>query len=404
MAFNRLGPIGPGSPELTIRAARGVYVWDDAGRRYVDLIAGLLVNLLGHRVPAVGRAVRRQLNRHDHVMVYGVWPQPVQERFARALLSVMPASFCAVYPTCTGTEAVEAAVRFACAITRRRRIITFEGAYHGETQGSLQLMGTDAYRSVFGWTRGDVIQLPWNDPTVFNHLEPPVAAVIFEPIQGEAGVRPASKTFLRALFQWARRTGALVIADEVQTGLGRTGRWWAGVGPWGTPDMIVTGKAVGGGFPLGAVAVPEYVRDGLVKLPVIPHLTTFGGHPVACAAGRALIQELKRQRWPRRVRRRSRWFRQRLMALMKAHGHWLVEVRGRGFMWGLEFVDEDVAQRVEKGMRDRGYLVDRPLFASRVIRLAPPINIKRKILDAALAALDATLTSLENRSDGAWDR
>lgn len=388
-----LGPIAAEKPALKIERARGIYLWDLQGRRYIDLTSGLLVNLVGHRNPVILRAVRKQLRRHLHVMVYGVWPQPIQEKFSRILLSTFPPDYETVYPTCTGTEAVETALRFAFALTGRSQFIAFEGAYHGETQGSLNMIGPDTYRSVFGWTQARVLHLPWNDIDSLDRISDDTAGILFEPVQGEAGIRPARRRFLDTLFKRARSSGALVIADEVQTGLGRCGRWWSGIGPWGSPDIIVTGKALGGGFPLAGVVLKKGFSEHILKKGVIPHLTTFGGHPISCAAGMASLQWLKKRNAPRLMKRRGRWIKTRLLKLRDRHPEKIRKIRGIGYMWGIELNDEHTSHRLEQQLAEQGFLVDRPLFAPRVLRLAPPLITPKSVLNTFFLILDSILTT-----------
>lgn len=374
-----LGPIGLEPASLNVVQARGPWIRAQDGKLYLDMISGLQVSILGHNHPRIRKAVCKQIRKHDHVMVYGVWPQIIQYKFVKELLRILPPGLEIFYPTCTGTEAVESALKFACYLSGRTKVLAFERAYHGETQGSLALFGNSKYRRTFQWTRAEVGHLPWNRRNGLKQIKDDVAAVIVELIQGEGGIRPMNPEFLSEVEQRCKQNGVLLIVDEVQTGLGRVGAWWASTRMNLEPDMLVAGKALGGGFPLGGVAMKAADVPLLIKEGLIPHLTTFGGHPVACAAGIALLHELRKGHWPERVTRRESRVRETLRITAKEYPKIIRDIRGIGWMWGLRLRDADTALAVEHSLFRRGVLLDRPLMAPDVLRICPPINIKRSI-------------------------
>ncbi len=397
MAIPPLGPIGPERPALRIVRGQGPFVYDADGRAWMDLTSGLMVNVLGHRHPAVERAVARQVRRHAHVMVYGVWPAEVQVRWARRLKTLLPEGLTAIYPTNSGTEAIEGALKTAYVATGRRTFVAFEGAYHGETQGALALIGSPAYRIAFQWMEASVLHLPWDDPTALEAIDERVAAVVVEPVQGEGGIRTAGTAFWRTLQRRCRAVGALLIVDEVQTGLGRCGAWWACQRLQLRPDILVLGKALGGGFPLGAFALRSGLAQALLATGQIPHLSTFGGHPVACAASLAVIRVIRRQRLIQRVQRLEARWRRVFERWGRAYSTVLAGARGLGLMWGLVFHRPEQAEAFLQAAQARGYLMDRPLFEARVVRFAPPYILTPAQVQQTQKDLEAILKELAVR-------
>ena len=391
-----LGPIARERPPLCIARAEGAYLYDTNGRRYLDLTSGLMVNVLGHRHPGVIRAITRQMQRHLHVMVYGVWPAKIQRRWARRLKTTLPDRLRVIYPTNSGAEAVEGALKTAYVVTGRRVFVTFEGAYHGETQGALAVIGAAPYRTAFQWVDATVRVLPWNDPKALSAIDTEVAAVIIEPLQGEGGIRRADAPFWKALVRRCRATGTLLIFDEVQTGMGRTGAWWMCQRLQITPDILVAGKALGGGLPLGAFILRKGLADALLRTELVPHLSTFGGYPLACATSMATIRTIQRQRLIHRIQRSETILRRTFRKWMQRYPGVLREARGLGLMWGLEFHTESLAQTFIDRMRTYGYLMDQPLFAPRVVRFAPPYILSGEEWRSIFRDLERALRDIAN--------
>ncbi|MBI3304255.1 MAG: aspartate aminotransferase family protein, partial [Deltaproteobacteria bacterium] len=296
------------SPEplgIEVAHAHGCVVVDKSGREYLDLLSGIGVASLGHVHPAVVQAIKEQVERYLHTMVYGEYIQEPQVRLARRLAEVTPASLSVTYFTNSGTEAVEGALKTARKYTGRSRFVSFTGGFHGDTFGSLSVGGNLLYRAPFEPLLPTVTFLPFNDLDALVGIDETVAAVIIEPIQGEGGVRIPASEFLPRLHQRCREAGALLIFDEVITGFGRTGKLFA-CEHWNvTPDILVLAKALGGGMPLGAFISTPKIMATLSTDPPLAHVTTFGGHPVCCAAGLASLDVILREDLPRRARERG---------------------------------------------------------------------------------------------------
>ncbi len=280
-------PIG-----LEISRAEGSWLYCADGRRYLDFIAGIGVSALGHGHPATLRAIAEQAARHLHVMVYGEYVIEAQVKLATRLTELLPRGLSRVYFTNSGAEAIEAALKLAKKHTRRAGLVAFDGAYHGDTLAALALMGNPAFRAPFEPLPGPVRHLPYDDLSALDAIDSTTAAVVIEPVQAEGGVRIPGPGFMQALRERCDHVGALLIFDEVLTGLGRTGKLFAAEHFGVTPDIIVLAKALGGGLPLGALCgrddlIAEFSHD-----PPLGHITTFGGHPLSCAAGLATLEAI----------------------------------------------------------------------------------------------------------------
>ena len=370
---------------LDVIRAEGAWVHTRDGRHYLDLLAGIGVNALGHAHPEVVAAVREQAGRYLHAMVYGEYALEPQARLAERLAEVAPPGLTQVYFTNSGTEANEGALKLARKATGRRRFLAFENSYHGDTCGSLSVTGRAVYRQPFEPLLPGVTFLPFDDAGALDAVDDTVAAVIVEPIQGEAGVRVPGGEFLPALRRRCDETGALLIFDEVQTGLGRTGRLWAGE-HWGvTPDLMTLAKALGGGMPLGAFLGRPELMATLSCDPPLSHVTTFGGHPVCCAAGLAGLNVLLRERLSERAAQTGARFRE---GLRRIGG---VEVRGLGMMIGWELESAALTARFAQEALAREVIVGWTLHSDRVLRLLPPLNLTDAETDLALDRLAAAL-------------
>ncbi len=366
---------------LSVDWAEGPFIYLEDGTRIIDLISGIAVSSLGHRHPRVVDAVRRQLDRHLHVMVYGEFAIESQSALAHRLSTVLPASLSRVYFTMTGTEANEGALKLAKKYTGRRRLVAFDRSYHGDTHGSLSVTGRAVYRDPFVPLLPDVAFLPFGEIDALSAIDDTVACVIAEPIQGEGGVRVPSVEWMVALRDRCSETGALLVLDEVQTGFGRTGTLFAFEAFGIVPDILTVAKAFGGGMPLGAFIAGDDVMDALRRDPPLSHVTTFGGHPVSCAAALASLEVLLEESLPARavlIERRVR----------KALDHpEIVEIRGKGAMLGMLLHDADVTGRVVRHCLDEGVLLGWTLHGDSLVRIAPPLNIPEAVLDEALAVM-----------------
>jgi acetylornithine/N-succinyldiaminopimelate aminotransferase len=376
-------PIG-----LEIERAEGSWLYCRDGRRYLDLIAGIGVSNLGHGHPAILSAISAQARRHLHVMVYGEYLIDVQVQLASRLAELLPTPIDTVYFTNSGAEAIEGALKTARKYTRRAAFVAFEGAYHGDTIAALALMGNDGFRAPFEPLPGPVRRLPYGDEAALEVIDHEVAAAVIEPVQAEGGVRIPSEQFMTALRNRCLETGAVLIFDEVLTGCGRTGRFFALEHYGVVPDLIVMAKALGGGLPLGAFAGRRDLMNVLAHDPPLGHITTFGGHPLSCAAGLASLEVIVGNRLWERAERVGIKLRRRLEDFINRD---LVAVRGIGMLAGIEFVDANHARRFVAETLTRGVVINWTLNADRVVRLAPPLTLTDDELEFAVAAMAKAL-------------
>jgi acetylornithine/succinyldiaminopimelate/putrescine aminotransferase len=360
-------PIG-----LEVVRAEGSWLYTADGRRYLDLIAGIGVSALGHGHPAVLGAIAAQARRHLHVMVYGEYVIEAQVRLAERVTQLLPAPLKCIYFTNSGAEAIEGALKTARKHTRRARFVAFDGAYHGDTMAALALMGNPAFRAPFEPLPGPVSHLPYGDAAALEAIDSTVAAVVVEPVQAEGGVRIPSAVFMRALRERCDRVGALLIYDEVLTGMGRTGRLFAMEHFGVVPDLVVMAKALGGGLPLGAFCASERLIGELAHDPPLGHITTFGGHPLSCAAGLAALEVIVNERLWDCANVLGEEMAQGLRRIASAE---IAAVRFIGALIGIEFVDPGTARTFVRESLARGVIINWTLNAERVVRLAPPLNM-----------------------------
>ncbi len=371
---------------LEVSRAAGPYITLADGRRLIDCISGIAVSNIGHRHPRVVQAAKEQLDRHLHVMVYGELIQRPQVDYAARLCRELPGSLQTVYYTMTGTEANEGALKVAKKYTGRTKMVAFERSFHGDTHGSLSVTGRDVYRKPFQPLLPDVSFLPFGDIEALDSIDAETACVITEPIQGEGGMNVPSDAWMQALRARCTNTGSLLIFDEIQTGFGRTGTLFAFEGFGVVPDIMTVAKAMGGGMPLGAFISSHDILGTLRADPPLSHVTTFGGHPVSCAAAHAALAVILEEELPARAREIGRTVRTRLR-----HQR-LMEVRGRGAMLGLALESEALARQLVQSCLEQGVLLGWTLHAGSLIRLAPPLNIPFDLLSHAL---DTILLALD---------
>jgi len=387
-------PIG-----LEIARAEGVWLLTTDGRRYLDFVAGIGVSALGHGHPAVLTAIDAQARRHLHVMVYGEYVIEPQVRLAARLAQALPAPLSRVYFTNSGAEAIEGALKAARKFTRRHKTIAFDGAYHGDTLAALALSGNPAFRAPFEPLPGPVEHLPFGDERALDAIDATVAAVFIEPVQAEGGVRVPSAGFMRALREYCDRVGALLVFDEVLTGFARTGKLFAFEHFGVVPDIIVLAKALGGGLPLGAFVARDEIQDVLAYDPPLGHITTFGGHPLSCAAGLASLDTIVQDGLARRAEAAGAALREELARWI---GDGIVAVRGLGLLVGIEFANPALARRFTAETIANGVIVNWTLNEDRVVRIAPPLVVSDDELDAGVQAMAAALETARRggKSDG----
>lgn len=374
---------------IVIERAKGCSLFDRDGREFLDLLAGMGVANVGHANPAVLDAIAAQAGRYLHAMVYGELVQEPQVALAKRLAALAPADLSVTYFTNSGAEAIEGAVKLARKYTGRTRNVAFRGGYHGDTFGALSLCDNAHYRRPFEPLLADVEFLPFGSAESLDRIDGTVAAVVVEPIQGEGGVRIPPADFLPAVRARCSAVGALLICDEVMTGLGRTGTWFA-CQQWDVcPDVLVLAKALGGGLPLGAFVARPEVMQTLSHDPALAHVTTFGGHPLSCAAGLAALDFAEREQLPARAAALGERWRARLGHLV---GPRLREVRGRGLLIGLELTSADATQAFCRAALERGVILNWTLHRDTTVRLAPPLVISDADSERALSAIEQSLT------------
>jgi len=380
------------SPEplgIEVERAQGCVVVDKNGREYLDLLSGLGVAALGHAHPTVVTAIKDQTEHYLHAMVYGEYIQEPQVRLARRLAEVTPTPLSVTYFTNSGTEAVEGALKTARKYTSRSRFVSFTGSFHGDTFGSLSVGGNPLYRTPFEPLLSTVTFLPFNDPDALTKIDETVAAVIIEPIQGEGGVRIPHNEFLPQLRRRCSEAGALLIFDEVITGFGRTGKLFA-CEHWNvTPDILVLAKALGGGMPLGAFMSTPEIMATLSTDPPLAHVTTFGGHPVCCAAGLASLEVILQDNLPAQASTKGQELVGKLRALIGRGG--VVGVRGRGLLIGIDFTTPEATKSFVQRCFTAGLILGWTLHRDTVVRLAPPLIISPTEMERALAIMHEAL-------------
>lgn len=360
---------------LEISHSNGCYIYTTKGRRYLDFISGIAVSSLGHNHPKVIKALHDQIDKHLHVMVYGEFIQRPQIEFASLLLSQLPENLEQVYLVNSGTEANEGALKLAKKYTERTNFVAFKDSYHGDTQGSLSVTGRDVYRDPYLPLLPNVDFGYFNSADSLDLIDRETAAVILEPIQGEGGIIPARKKWLETIRKKCNEVGALLIFDEIQSGFGRTGKLFAFEHYNVVPDILCMAKAMGGGMPIGGFVSSQKIFQTFKYDPPLNHVTTFGGHPVSCAAAHANLKELLSGDYFLRASKIEEIVKQRLQ------GKGIKEVRGMGAMLGLELESKEITEYVVNHCFDQGILLGWTLHSNTLLRLAPPLIITDEELE-----------------------
>ncbi|WP_071135123.1 aspartate aminotransferase family protein [Millionella massiliensis] len=355
---------------IEVARAEGIYFYAPDGKRYVDLIAGVSVSNVGHGNPAVVEAVCAQARDYMHIMVYGEMIERPQVRYATAIASLLPAPLESIYFVNSGAEAVEGALKLAKRHTHRTEIISFQNAYHGSTHGSMSVMGGETFVGAYRPLLPDTRKLRYNRFEDLTQITERTACVLVEPVQGESGVNPPAPGFLEALRQRCTETGALLIFDEIQTGFGRTGAMFALQRYGVTPDIVCLAKALGGGMPLGAFVSSNAIMSGLQSDPPLGHITTFGGHPVCCAAGLAALNYIQEHDLATQAEPKGALFE----ALLRDHPA-VREIRRSGLLLAVELGSSERLFRAMALLKEAGYLSDWFLFCDTAFRISPPLTI-----------------------------
>ncbi len=370
---------------LEVDHALGCFLFDTSGKRYFDMISGIAVSSLGHGQTKVIDAITSQAHKHLHVMVYGELIQSTQVLLAQKLCSLLPPTLSSVYFVNSGSEAIEGALKLAKRATGRPNIVSFEKAYHGSTLGALSLGSEEWMKGAFRPLPPGIKHLPFNDVEALQEIDQHTACVVIEPIQGEAGVRIPSPGFLDRLRKRCSETGALLVFDEIQTGMGRTGKNFCFEHEGVTPDILCLGKALGAGMPLGAFIASSSLMHELTHDPVLGHITTFGGHPVCCAAALAGISILEEENVVAQIPTKERLFKKVLVHPI------IKELRSKGLMIALDIGDAALVQRILHLALINGLLADWFLYADDCIRLAPPLIISEKEIQESCTLLLACI-------------
>lgn len=362
---------------LEIVRAEGTSLFDVNGREYLDLIGGISVCNTGHRHPKVVEAIKKQADAYLHVLVYGEFIQSPQVLYAKLLTGHLPSQLNSVYFTNSGAEAVEGAMKLAKRVINRSQVIAFKNSYHGSTQGALSIIGDEYWRNAFRPLLPGILHLEYNSFVSLELITRKTACVIAETVQAEIGVNKPSNNWMKALRTKCDEQGVLLILDEIQAGFGRTGTLWGFQQYDIVPDILLLGKALGGGMPLGAFIADKDVMWTLTDNPVLGHITTFGGHPVSCAAGMASLNVLIEEGWIDTVNDKESLFHSLLVhPKIKA-------VRSSGLLMAIEFDDFDTSKKIIDGCLRKGVLTDWFLFAPHCMRIAPPLIISEEQIRAA---------------------
>ena len=377
-----LAHVGQTSPEpllIEVQRAEGVYYYTPEGKRYYDLVSGVSVNNVGHANPQVTAAVQRQAADYMHIMVYGEMVERPQVQYATKIAGLLPEPLDSVYFVNSGSEAVEGALKLAKRYTGRHKMMSMHCAYHGSNHGSLSMMASpegDTWKAPFQPLLPDVEYLWFNSFDDLSRIDGQTACVLVEPVQGEAGVRLPEEGYLQALRQRCDETGTMLIFDEIQTGMGRTGSLFAMQKYRVTPDIVCLAKAFGGGMPLGAFVAAKQVMDSLQRNPVLGHITTFGGHPVCCAAGLAALDYILDNRLVEQVERKGLRYEN---ALKDAPN--VLEIRRSGLLMAVELGTSDKLFQIMALFKEHGIMSDWFLFCDTAFRISPPLTISDEEID-----------------------
>ncbi|HEV8506229.1 MAG TPA: aminotransferase class III-fold pyridoxal phosphate-dependent enzyme [Chitinophagaceae bacterium] len=366
---------------LEIVKADGALLFDINGKEYIDLIGGISVANVGHRHPKVVQAIKDQLDAYLHIMVYGEFIETPQVQYAKLLTDHLPSSLNSVYFTNSGAEATEGAIKLAKRFTDRTEVIAFNNSYHGSTQGALSIIGSEYWRNAFRPLLPGILHFDYNSLEAIAGISEGTSCVVLETVQGEAGIITPSKDWIQALRKKCTETGALLILDEIQTGFGRTGKLWGFEHFDIVPDVLLTGKALGGGMPLGAFIADQNLMSVLTDNPVLGHITTFGGHPVCCAAGLAALNALLDEKMMNEAKRKEELFKSLLVHKK------IRSVRSFGLWLALEFDSFESNKKIIDHCIVNGVLTDWFLFASNCLRISPPLIISEEQIEKACEML-----------------
>lgn len=375
---------------LEIDHAEGIYLYTPSGKRYIDLVSGVAVSNIGHRHPSVITAVTDQMEKYMHLMVYGKYIQTPQVELAKMLSDHLPDNLSSTYFVNSGSEAIEGALKLSKRYTGRTEIISFKNAYHGGTHGALSIMGSEKLKYAYRPLLPDIRQLEFNDIIALDQITKKTACVVIEPIQAEAGIILPDPEFLTVLRKKCTETGTLLIFDEIQMGFGRSGKLFCFENYNVIPDILCLAKAMGGGMPIGAFISSKQIMSVLTNNPALGHITTFGGHPVCCAAAIANFKVLIEDNLIAQANKKGKLFYDTLIQ----HPN-IKEIRIKGLMLGVKLKNEIITAKLINELFDNGIIVDQFLFCTDAFRIAPPLTISTSQIKEASEIIINCLDKLD---------
>ena len=373
---------------IEIEKAEGIFLYDTDGKNYIDLVSGVSVSNLGHRHPKVIQAIKDQLDKHMHLLVYGEFVQYPQVKFAELLTKNLPESLNNIYFVNSGSEANEGALKLAKKYTGKTEIIGCTKAYHGSTQGTISLMGDEKFRNPFRPLLPDIRYIDFNDEQQLEQITERSACVIVEPIQAEAGIILPQNEYLKKLKKRCNETGTLLIFDEIQTGFGRTGDLFAMKKYGVTPDIFTIAKGMGGGMPIGAFVSSKEIMDSLKENPGLGHITTFGGHPVSAAAAHKSLEVILRENLTKEIDSKGNQYFNELKH-PRIKNMW-----GTGLFIAVELEDEETVGRAMKLFANNGVITDQFIFKPNAFRIAPPLIIREEEISESVQRIKKALDSI----------
>ena len=375
---------------LEIVKAEGIYLHAKSGQQYIDLVSGIAVSNTGHRHPRVIEAIREQLDKYLHLNVYGEFIQSPQVRLAEKLSNLLPDKLDSVYFVNSGSEAIEGALKLAKRFTGRTEIISFTDSYHGSSHGCLSILGNETLKNAYRPLLPDIRQIEFNNYCHLEKISSRTACVVIELVQAEAGIIPVEEFFLDRLKKRCAREGVLIIVDDVQMGMGRTGKLFSFEHHDFVPDILVLAKALGAGMPLGAFIAPKNMMDTLAYNPELGHITTFGGHPVSCAGALAGLEVLLDGGLIPLAEEKGRKFEETL----KDHPG-VCEIRRAGLALGVDLAQPDKRSAFMESALSQGLIIDWYLFKPATFRIAPPLTITHEEIELACHKLTQALDSVK---------
>ncbi|MFO8234092.1 MAG: aspartate aminotransferase family protein [Bacteroidales bacterium] len=387
--FQNIGQTSDYPAALEIEKALGIYIYDKEGKDYIDLVSGVSVSNVGHRHPRVVAAIKEQLDKHMHLMVYGEFVQYPQVKFVELLNQHLPETLNNIYYVNSGSEANEGAMKLAKKYTGRTEIVTARYGYHGSTHGALSVMGDEKFKVPYRPLLPDIRYIEFNNNEQLEEITAKTACVIIEPIQAEAGIILPEKDYLKKLRERCNATGTLLIFDEVQTGFGRTGKLFAFQKLDVIPDIVTIAKGMGGGMPIGAFISSKKIMNALKINPGLGHITTFGGHPVSAAGAYENLRVILEEKMMEDVEEKGKRYKKKLK-----HSK-IKTIRGTGLFLAVELKDAEAVKKTMNNLVDEGIITDQFIFKPNAFRIAPPLIIAEEEIDESIQRIKNALDKLD---------